>query len=184
MNKKRILNIFILINVSLSVVLGFIVLFQFSINPVLIKSLFFFGFSSTVALLMGLLITECHTCPPFLEKLLFYIGLSLILCAFVIFFGLFGTGMLWHVIISAGIIYLLMVELQLLGWTDIKQSILIKITFAIALLSNLFLAYIFLFKVSTLSLKPIIFSASALSIISLFYGLYIYQVKVQTKKKG
>ncbi len=184
MKKKQILNIFISLSVGLTILLGILVTFQLSLHPVLIKSLLFFGFSSTIALLMYLLITQCRTCPPKLEKLLIYTGIGLIMGALIVFFGWFGTSRLWHVIIGIGVIYLLMVELQLLGWTHIKQNILIKLTFAIALVANLFLAYIFLFKIPIIALKPFIFGASILSILSLFYGIYYYQPKVQTKKEG
>lgn len=184
MKKKQFLNIFIGISVVLTIILALLVLFQISLDPILIKSLLFFGFSSTISLLMYLLMTQCHTCPPRLEKLLFYVGFSLIISAFIIFFGWFGASILWHTLIGAGVIYLLMVELQLLGWTNIKQSILIKITFGIALVSNIFLASIFLFKMPAISLKPLIFSATTLSILCLFYGIYHYQPKQGIKKKG
>lgn len=182
MKKKQLLNILICLSIGLTVTLGTCVFFQLSLHPTTIKSLLFFGFSSVILLLISLLTVQCRTCLPHLEKRLVYTGISLIIGALIIFFGWFGSSVLWHIIIGGSIIYLLLIELQLLGWTNNKQSIFVKIIFAIAFISNLFLASLFLFKIPIAFLKPLIFSASIFSILALFYGLYYYQPNLNIKK--
>jgi hypothetical protein len=157
--------------------MSIIIVFQISLEAVFFKLLFFSGYVSIIFSLMYVLIHFCSTCPIKLERILIFIGFLIAGLGFITFFGLFNANLIWNISIAIGIVYLLMIELQLLGWTDLKQNIRVKITFAIALVSNFFLAYIFLFKVPTLTFKPFIYIAAILSVLALFYGVYIYQSK-------
>ncbi len=126
---------------------------------------------------MYALIAYCKTCPLKLERILVFTGFLIILFGFITFMGFFNANLIWNISISLAIIYLLMIELQLIGWTDIKQSISVKITFLLALVSNAFLAYIFIFKIPRQELIILLYSASFVSILMLFYGIYFYQSK-------
>ena len=154
---------------------GVIVFFRFGSAPILFKLFLFTSYTSFILALMYALVHYCKTCPDKFKRMLIFAGFSVILVGFITFFGIFNTYAFWNITVSLAILYLLMIELQLIGWTDVKQSIKVKITFAMALVSNLFLAYIFMFKISNHSLLTFIYTAGLTSIAMLFYGIYFYQ---------
>ncbi|MFK8045515.1 MAG: hypothetical protein AB8B72_08465 [Crocinitomicaceae bacterium] len=112
-----------------------------------------------------------------MKKLITTAGLITIAFSFIILYGFFGLSEFWHILLGFTILLVLLVELQMLGWTAKKQGIVTKLTFLIALLSNSFLAFVFIFKISLHNIKPLLVIACLLSILSLFYGLFFYQSK-------
>ena len=153
------------------------VFLEYSFHHLTIKSFLFFGFSSFIFTLMYLLISYCSTCPLQLQKRLLWVGLTIIALGAIIWFNLFNTSKYWNILIGIAVLYLCAIEVQLLGWSINKQKILIKFILLLALLSNLFVAFILFFKVPLLVLNPFIISSCIISIFVLFFGLYLYPTK-------
>lgn len=113
-----------------------------------------------------------------INKTIIYTGIVLIGCGFFVWYGIANANQYWHVILSSGILYLLISELQLLGWTHKKQGAFVKIPISLALVSNIFLAFIIMFKVPILALKPYIIASIIASLAVLVYGVYFHKQKI------
>jgi uncharacterized protein with PQ loop repeat len=165
--------------IGTALALALAVVLEFSYHHFTIKSLYFSGFSASIFSLMTLLVAYCRTCSQKVLKLLTYFGISICSIGFIIWYGFLNTYVFWHFALGLGVLFLLMIELQFLGWTKKKQGLLIKVPILMALMANLFIAFILFFKVDLATLKPFIFASVAISVLCLFFGLYYYQSRHQ-----
>lgn len=173
MKRLKIIQYGLILSLSVSIFAGLVVFFEFSFHHFLIETLFYFCFATTILALMQILLDYCPECPQNLQTRLVYLGFSILFLGFFVWYNIFTASIFWHILIGTSVLFLLAVELQLLGWTKTKQPLLVKLIFLLSILSNLFLAFILFFKVALLSLYPIIIGACVISILVLFYGLYI-----------
>ncbi len=142
-----------------------------------IKSSMFLIYTSMLLSLNYILIEYCYTIPKTIKKVLVLIGLGLILFAAVVLFNLLPFEHFWFIIIGLSILFILAIELQLLGWTIKQQPFYLVLLLALSLLSNLFIAILFFFALSFPFLNPFIYISGVVSLLIFFYGLYYYQPK-------
>lgn len=85
---------------------------------------------------------------------------------------------------AISIIYLLIIQLNILGWAKQNHSFLLKIAFTIILLSNLFLASVFMFKINLYVLRPYLIATVMISIVFLIIGVLATPKDKITSLKG
>jgi len=110
--------------------------------------------------------------------LITFFNFGLIIFSGLILFDIIPFSKYWHIIIGISILYFLSIQLNLLGWSTNKHSLLNKIVFLIVLLCNIFLASVFLFKLENFEFKPFILIAIIISVIFLFIGVYNSSKKI------
>ncbi|PZE17933.1 hypothetical protein DNU06_04760 [Putridiphycobacter roseus] len=142
----------------------------------------FLIYSTAILSLNYILAEHCHSIPVPIKKLLVYTGFSLIGYALLVLFNVLSFEKAWFILIGLSILFLLAIELQLLGWTIKQQPFYMVILIALSLLSNLFIAFLFLFKLSFPVLIPFVYLSGTISMLIFFYGLYFYQPKQISNK--
>ena len=172
MRLKRIVSLTSLISSVLTVSLFAFVYFQNNISSTLVQFGLFFLFTSALGFGNLALWEFNSSASGQLKKILTVINFSLVFFAGLISFNIIPFGSTWHILTGLGIIYLLTVQLQLLGWSYERQSLLNKIVLALVLLSNLFLAALFIFRLDYYQLRPLIILSVLIAILAIFYGLY------------
>ena len=145
-------------------------------NPVLIKWIAFVFYISIIS--SGLIILENFsiklskfsklTIPTFGFVLIVYFSLILFLASFS------NQIML---LIGFSIIFLMSIQLNILGWSKSNHTFLIKLLFLVSLLTNLFLASIFFFKIDIYEIKPFLLLSTLISFSLLISGVLIHNKK-------
>jgi len=169
-----------LISISLSIMMLIIMFIRSEFSGAEIKSAMFLVYASALFSLNYILITYCYTIPKNIKKILVYTGLGLIVFAALIIFNILAFNQFWNVLVGLSILFLLAIELQLLGWSMKKQPFTSILMLCLSLLSNLFIATLFFFKLSFYFLTPFIYISGVVSMLIFFYGLYFYQPKQST----
>ena len=77
----------------------------------------------------------------------------------------------WNELIGITIIYLLIIQLNILGWSKKEHSFLLKIAFFVILICNLFLAFVYFFKIDVFNIRPFLIITVILSVLFLIIGV-------------
>jgi len=172
MNIKRIVNLGTLIILICTFAVFTIIYFQNDINATLVQLGLFLMFCATL-FVGNFALFEFNTSTSIkLKTNLTYLNFGLSLVAGLVFFDLIPFEQFWTILVGIGILYLLSIQLQLLGWSGKKHNLIYKVIFLLVLISNLFLAALFLFQLDFHQLRPAVYGAVGVSIFAIFYGLY------------
>jgi len=147
------------------------------LNPVLIKWTAFSFYLSILS--SGLIILNNYsltlskasriTITSFGIGLLIYFGLVLFSTSF--------SNQIYN-LIGLSILFLMLIQLNILGWSKQNHSIGIKLLFLFSLLSNLFISSIFFFSIDLYEIKPFLISSILISFSLLIVGIIIHNKKV------
>ena len=181
MNFKKIIRPGALISVTLTIIICGILYFQNDANAIVIQSALFLMFSSILLVANYALYEYVASASSKLKKSLTIINLCVIGFGILTFFNILPFKNLWHILVGAGILFLLAVQLQILGWSKPKHNILTKIIYALVLMSNLFLAALFIFKLDYYQLNILVYITTFIGIASIFYGIYFCSSKTPEK---
>jgi hypothetical protein len=80
-------------------------------------------------------------------------------------------------LIGFSIIFLMSIQLNILGWSKTNHTFLVKLIFLISLLTNLFLASVFFFKIDMYEIKPYLLVSILISFSLLIIGVLIHNKK-------
>ena len=168
MKHIKIINLSLII---LSIILLSIIIFFGNINTLLLKSTIITFYSSLIV--SGLIILNTYT-PTLKRKTI--IGIQsyvvfLILFALTIFFSESFFDKTWNILTTLTLVYILIIQLNILNWSGKSHTFLNKILFLLSLVSNIFLASIFLFKIDFYELKTSIISSFIISFSVFIIGL-------------
>lgn len=172
---KRLLGILTILSViSLLVVVSMLltqgILFKASMLKIGILNL------CVAVVLCGFYLTNSHSEPNKLAKMGIYgLGGIVIVLGALISFQIVDPKSLWNILVGLGIIFITLVQLQLLKWD--KSKSLLKIMGLLTLLSNLFLSIYFLTLLSSSSIGMVLDIAVIVSVFSFLIGLILTRSK-------
>lgn len=165
---------------SFFITLALIIVVSFldGINSFLIKTLFVTTFIT--ACLTGdiIILSLKKQISDTIQKQIIYASLALITFAFLVFYNILSFSNLWNIAVGFGVIFLMVIQLQINGWSLQKQSLISKIIFAFILIANLFISVVFFLKLNFYQLEWPLYLSSLISILSIFYGYIFYQNKL------
>ncbi len=133
----------------------------------------FLFYSSIILSGNALLIKYANTTHHKIKASIIILGFALIIFSIFVFFDFISFISKWNFLIGLSVIYLLIIQLNILGWAKENHSFLLKIAFAIILISNLFLASVFFFKLNTYTLRPYLIGTTIISILFLILGIIV-----------
>ena len=171
------------INVSsilISIVLIIVLQIVNTLSPTLIK---WIALLLTISIVSSGLIILIKFSKKLSKNTLYVItslGIFIIIFSLLILFSKHMVE-LWNILLSVFIIFLLMIQLNTLGWSITNHHFLIKILFLISLISNLFLASVFLLKLGIYEIKPYFTAALLISFIIQMIGVFIQNKTSNTK---
>lgn len=179
MTLSRSIGIFTIITIALTLISGLIMVLQTDFHAQIFKLATFLFYTSI--LLSGNYVVIHFTNKTSLRTLRIITFLNLILITFsgLILFDTIPFTSSWHIIIGITMLYILVLQLTILGWTNDNHTILHKVLFLIILLTNLFLASVFLFKIDVYQLQPLILVSVLVSAIFLIASTYINSKKAK-----
>jgi len=167
----------LLTSIGSTLLLLLLLIFTEIMNPILIKWILFSFFISLVS--SGILILQSYS--PTLTKIHKLIiplfGILLTIYFFLILFSAQFSSQIYY-LIGLFIIYIMTIQLNILGWSKQKHTIGIKLLFLFSLLSNLFLSSIFFFKIDLYEIKPFLISSIFISLFILMIGVYIHNKRI------
>jgi hypothetical protein len=179
MNLSKSIGIFTLSTVALTAISVIIMTLQSDFHANLFKLGTFLFYTSI--LLSGNFVVIQFTNKTSLKTLRIITFLNLILIIFsgLILFDTILFSSAWQILLGVSILYILTIQLTILGWTNDNHSIFHKVLFLIILLTNLFLASVFLFTIDTFELQPLILTSVIISALFLFVSTYINSKKAK-----
>jgi len=177
MNVMNYMSKTVIFSILTTFVLLLTLLFTTILNPVLIKWIVLSFFLSIISSGLHILNThsiiksKIHTVfiPLFGFSLVIYLG-------FILFFINFANQ--FHGLIGLFIIFLMFIQLNILGWSTQKHTIWIKLLFLVSLVSNLLLSSIFFFKIDFYEIKPLLITSTLISFSLLIIGIIIHNKRV------
>lgn len=159
------------ISILLTAILGIVLISQSEISGIIALMTFFVFYISIILSADLLLIRYANTTKNSLKTVIIYVSASLITFASLAIFDIITFSSLWHILLGLTIIFLLIIQLNILGWAQEKHSLILKLAFFVVLISNLFLATVFLFKIDFYTFRPIIIGTTITSIVFLLVGV-------------
>jgi hypothetical protein len=154
------------------------------ISSTLVLFTTFLLYSSIILSGNTLLIKYANTTHQKIKTSIILLGFILIGFSFFVFFDIISFISKWNLLIGLSVIYLLIIQLNILGWARENHSFLLKIAFTIILISNLFLASIFFFRLNIYSLRPFLIGTILISIVFLIIGVIVTPKDKITSIKG
>jgi hypothetical protein len=146
--------------------------FQDNFQAIVLKLTCFLFYISITLVGNSILISTANRTPASIINIITFVNGSLIVCASLILLDILSFINLWHIVIGISILYITSIQLNLLGWSNNKQTIINKVYFFLILCVNLFLACIFFLKVSHNVLDPFILIAIIISACFFILGNY------------
>ena len=141
----------------------------------LIQTEFFLLFTSVIIVLNYLLQKNTFNLKKITKSISIIFSLALILFSALSFYNVISFIHTWNLLIGALLLFLGFTTLNILGWSNEKQSLINKILFLITLVVYGFLAFLFFLKVNTVTLKPYIIISLTLALIMFILGLILKQ---------
>lgn len=162
-----------LVSLVLTAILILWLVFTDLMNPTLIK---WIGLTFYISIISsGLIVLQNFsmmlskfsklTLPAFGFALIIYFALTLFITSF--------SSQLMN-LVGFSILFLMSIQLNILGWSKVNHTFFIKLLFLISLLTNLFLASIFFFKIDLYELKPFLLLSVLISFSLLITGVLIH----------
>ena len=158
-----------------TIILVLIMFFGSILNALLIKFTLISFYTSIITSGLVILKKYATSLKPIVFKLITIFGCLLIIFLVSI---LFSSDLLklWELFFGLNLLFILIIQLNILGWSKPKHHILYKTLFFLAIVTNTFLASIFFFNISLSELKPII-------LIAIITSFVIFIIGVTTKKE-
>lgn len=178
MKLKRIIGILTLL-AAVSLVIIFVVLMTQgtkTFSAILVQA----GMCNLAILvgLSGLHLSESHASPSRVARMAIWgLGVFVILLGILVSFNIIDYQSSWNHLLSLGIIFITLVELQLLRWERAKN--LLKILGLLTILSNVFIAIYFMAKLSMPKLGMVLDIAVITSVFAFLIGLILSRPKKQ-----
>lgn len=167
------INLFSIIS---TLILSIALFFTDILNPVLIKWIALLFYISVISSSLLLLFKYSKTLSKTTELIIKLFSLFLIIL-FTLTLFIRSLSPYWNTIIGLSIIFLMVVQLNILGWSKSRHHFSTKLLFLLSLISNLFLSSIFFFKIDFYEIKPFFILSILISASLLLLGVFI-----QTKK--
>jgi len=172
MTLRRVLFIASIVLFVITCVMAFINIYQNVINANLVKINLFFLYTSFLVLSNFLFSTT------FLHKkssliILTIVDILLLTFAFLTIYDVINFIAYWHILIGVTLFYLMIIQLNLIGWSHNEHTLFQKILFLLMLISNLFLVSLFLFKINLYIFQPLFVAATITALVSLLLGYFI-----------
>lgn len=145
--------------------MGFINIYQNVVNASLVKINLFFLYTSFLVLSNFLFSTTFQHKKSSLI-ILTIVDLVLLTFAFLTIYDIINFIAYWHILIGVTLFYLMIIQLNLIGWSHNKHTLFQKILFLLMLLSNLFLVSLFLFKINLYVFQPVLVTATIVAVVS------------------
>jgi len=162
-----------IISVLLTVVCGIILIAQTDFTAKLLLLTAFSFYASIILSGNALLIKYANTAHQSIKISIIIVGFILITFSAFVFFDIISFISKWHILIGLSVVYLLIIQLNILGWAKENHSFLLKVAFTIILISNLFLASIFFLKLNVYTLRPYLIGTTIVSILFLILGIIV-----------
>ncbi len=121
----------------------------------------------------ALLIKYANTTHQKIKASIIILGFLLIGFSVFVFFDFISFISKWNFLIGLSVIYLLIIQLNILGWAKENHSFLLKIAFAIILITNLFLSTVFFLKLNIYALRPYLIGTTIISVAFLVLGIIV-----------
>lgn len=169
-----------LLTIILTIISVIVMSFQDNFHAHLFKLATFFFYSSILLSGNYVLVTFAKSTSPKIIQLITISDFFLIVFSGLVLFDIIPFSTSWHLILGISILYILSIQLNLLGWSGNKHSIIHKMIFLIVLLSDLFLASIFIFKINNYGFRPLIITCVILSTLFLLVGIYFNSRKIKS----
>ncbi len=183
MDLKKIVRLGTLVVFTATISIFIIILFQKKIHYELVQLGLFLLFTTSIFIGNYILNEFCNAASEKTKKILTFSNFFISAFGLLVFFNILSYEYFWRLAVGIGIISLASIQLQLIGWSSVKQNVLGKAMLAIVLVANLFLASVFIFDIKTQQIRPLIYTAVAISILTFAYGLYFSPSnKIQVKK--
>ena len=168
-----------LLSIILTIVSVIVMAFQTNFHAHLLKLATFLFYSSILLSGNYILITFSKSTSKKVVQFITLFDFLLIIFSGLVLFDIISFSDTWHLIIGISMLYILSIQLNLLGWSKEKHSLIHKIMFLIVLVSDLFMASIFLFKIDDYGYRPLIITSLLLSALFLLLGIYFNTRKVR-----
>jgi len=162
-----------LVSIILTIICATTLFFLTDFSSTLVLLTTFLFYSSIILSGNALLIKYSNTTHQKVKVSIIILGFILIAFSVFVFFDIISFISKWNLLIGLSILYLLIIQLNILGWAKENHSFLLKIAFAIILMSNLFLASVFFFKLNIFTLRPYILGTTLASILFLIIGVVV-----------
>jgi len=168
-----------LISIASTLILTLSLIFTEIMNPVLIKWILFLFFTSLIS--SGILILHSYSLIlTKIHKLVIPLfGIILIIYFALILLSVHFSSQIYY-LIGLFIIYIMTIQLNILGWSKQKHTIGIKLLFLFSLLSNLFLSSIFFFKIDPYEIKPFLILSIFISLSILIICVFIHNKRINS----
>ena len=179
MTLSKSIGTFTLLTIILTLASGLVMVFQNDFHAHLFKLASFLFYASILLSGNYIVISFTNKTSIRILRLITLFDLILIVFSGLILFDIISFSDSWHIILGISILYILIIQLTILGWSNDKHTILHKILFLIVLLTDLFLASIFLFKLDVFELQPLIMTSLIISGLFLFVSTFINSKKAK-----
>jgi len=167
----------VLTSIVSTLILLLSLIFTGLMNPLLIKWTLFSFFISLVSSGIHILHSYSLILTRIHKIILPLFGITLIIYFALILSSVYFSSQIYY-LIGLFIIYIMTIQLNILGWSKQKHTIGIKLLFLFSLLSNLFLSSIFFFKIDLYEIKPFLISSIFISLFILMIGVYIHNKRI------
>jgi hypothetical protein len=159
------------LSILLTVIFSTLLISQSELSGAIALITFFVFYISIILSADLLLIRYANTTKDNLKTIIIYMSIGLMTFASLTIFDIIAFSNLWHILLGITIVFLLIIQLNILGWSQEKHSLILKLAFFIVLISNLFLATVFLFKIDFYTFKPILIGTTITSVLFLLVGV-------------
>jgi len=169
----------LLTSIGATLLLLLLLIFTEIMNPTLIKWILFSFFISLIS--SGILILQSYSLilTRIHKIILPLFGITLIIYFALILSSVYFSSQIYY-LIGLFIIFIMTIQLNILGWSKQKHTIGIKLLFLFSLLSNLFLSSIFFFKIDLYEIKPFLILSIFISLFILIIGVFIHNKRIST----
>jgi hypothetical protein len=168
---KKVVGIFTLLSIVSFITLISLVYMQGVMLQASMVKMAYFNLCITVVL-CGLHLIETHSSPKKIARMSIWIlGVIIIIFSFLVVYDILDYQSNWNRLLAVGIVYITLVELQLLKWE--KSKSLLKILGMLVLLSNIFLTVFFLALLKMNSLGVVLDFVVILSVFAFLFGLIL-----------
>ena len=168
----------VLFSILLTLILSLTLVFTELLNPTLIKWIAVVFFISLISSSLVILHNYSSSLSKMTKLFIPVFGLLLVIYLALILFSINFANQLPY-LAGSFMIYVIFIQLNILGWSNKKHTIGIKLLFLLSLLSNLFLSSILFFKIDIYEIKPFLISAILISFFLLLIGIYIQNKKIK-----
>lgn len=172
MNIKKILGALTILSILSLISLMVMIMLDSTMIPAIYVKSFLFNFVLSIVLVGFYAMHKKYIPNKKITSGIHILGILLIILAAMVSFNLINYTSSWNLLISSGIIYILAIQVALIG-IKIDQNIIGRISLLLVITTNIFLALFFLIKWKSQELSIWIDITILISILSFVTGLII-----------